>query len=713
VLLSRFWYFVLAVAAVSAAVATLLAQAAFDRRSQAALEDQLLRDRLEVELLLQVDARTRLDALAPIAAHPRVRSALAAANQAPDEVTDEAREALRNQLRTLNRQLDELAGDLVYATDGNGTILAQVGVPRPPSGASIGAFPLVERALAGYVRDDVWVFNDAVYRMAARPVIDGGRYVGALVHGQVVDDELAERLGSRLGEGATVVFFQSERIIAGHVATVPEAPRREAMGSVLREVLSGEAFGEGRRSDPVDLGGAEAVYSPVTGAAAAAGVGYGIARKKTVLSGPFAIFDRVTSDDVSSLPWAVLGVAAVLLFGLGVAFTWIERDRPLRLLASRLSALQGGAQDRLSIADYAGLVRRIADLTNQALDRTSAHAATKSGASAVAARSSVQDLDEILGPTPAPPSTPFFGFKTGLTDPPPAAGGGAPADAAPPGVNGTTPHGGPSGVYPEAPAAAAVGGQPQGAAGEAPAPAAPVAREPWAAESPGPSPSPAAPGPPPAPPPQASGTAGPRGGAPPPPLPGAPSPGPAPGAATAAISDGDASPTAAPPKVAKQTMVGFPQPAGAPGGPFDAPTPAPTAAPGAGGAPAHPFASPPEPAPRGGSPFATGPDGFEQEDEEGLTRVAPSPRELGGPPAAPAATGSDPEEAHFREVFQQFLEMKQRCGEPTANLTFEKFAQTLRKNKAALMEKHHAKGVRFTVYEKAGKAALKATPLRD
>ena len=58
--------------------------------------------------------------------------------------------------------------------------------------------PLVKDALRGFMRDDVWVYNGEVFRMAARPVFDGGRYVGAIVHGMAVSDDLARRLGSKL-----------------------------------------------------------------------------------------------------------------------------------------------------------------------------------------------------------------------------------------------------------------------------------------------------------------------------------------------------------------------------------------------------------------------------------------------------------------------------------------------------------------------------------
>ena len=43
----------------------------------------------------------------------------------------------------------------------------------------------------------------------------------------------------------------------------------------------------------------------------------------------------------------------------------------------------------------------------------------------------------------------------------------------------------------------------------------------------------------------------------------------------------------------------------------------------------------------------------------------------------------------------------------------EKFAQTLKKNRDALIERHRCKRVKFTVYTKDGRASLKATPVKD
>ncbi len=70
------------------------------------------------------------------------------------------------------------------------------------------------------------------------------------------------------------------------------------------------------------------------------------------------------------------------------------------------------------------------------------------------------------------------------------------------------------------------------------------------------------------------------------------------------------------------------------------------------------------------------------------------------------------EELYFRQVYEDFIELKRKCGENTDSLTFEKFAAKLGQNRDQLIAKYACKAVRFQVYVKDGKAALKATPVK-
>ncbi|HEY3358391.1 MAG TPA: MXAN_5187 family protein [Polyangia bacterium] len=105
----------------------------------------------------------------------------------------------------------------------------------------------------------------------------------------------------------------------------------------------------------------------------------------------------------------------------------------------------------------------------------------------------------------------------------------------------------------------------------------------------------------------------------------------------------------------------------------------------------------------------------------GPTLVAAS-----GPPAVsmpPAAAAGGPSggievaadgnvDAYFHRIFDEFVQMKRACGEPTDAMTYEKFVLKLRDNRQSLITKYGCRSVKFQVYVKDGKAALKATPVK-
>lgn len=119
----------------------------------------------------------------------------------------------------------------------------------------------------------------------------------------------------------------------------------------------------------------------------------------------------------------------------------------------------------------------------------------------------------------------------------------------------------------------------------------------------------------------------------------------------------------------------------------------------------------------------------EDEPEPEATRVAAVPSELlrasvrrgeeisipNGAPPLPSVAPSlvDTDEVHFQEVYQDFLATRESCGEAADGLTYDKFAVKLRKNRDQLTQKYACRTVRFQVYVKEGKAALKATPVKD
>lgn len=621
-LLSRFWILVLAIAAGMGIVVAVIATRLLDDQVHDQTVVQLARDRGELEMVLKIDARTRIDAIAAIAANGDVRSALREANAraAGAAVPEATRTRLGTRLGELNAQLTEMAGDLVFAVDQQGIIVAQVGGGQaPPPGAGLGAFPLVSRALAGFVRDDVWVWNGELYRMAARPVVENGQYAGAIVHGKRIDDVFASRLASRLS-GASVGFFVRDQVIGSAMPeNVSGAPRRDDMSAPLATVLTG-SFAQGEVGAPSELPtGGLAIYAPLVGSASYAQAGYVLARPVPTLASPLAILEHASSEDwLAGLP--LMGGAIAVLFLLGMLFVYLERDRPLGKF--REAAVKVGKRDadRFQVQDFGGQYRTAASAINDALDRLQEQAGQ--------AKKKVADLDAILGDAPAPQSASFFGFSGDAN----SAAGLASIPS------------------------------PQSVPNKPPAPAAP----------------------PPAAPPPAAPRAAPPG--PPPARPPAPA----------------APPPAAPPPAAPPPPVAAPVPLAA------SPLASTMLGVGVSGATGSAVQAPRAPAPGvGSSPLD------DDEDDEGQTMVSRVPDELikqSATGAFAAISGTD--EAHFRETYQQFVATKQQCGEAVTGLTYEKFKDTLRKNQEKIQQAHGTSKVRFTVYVKEGKAALKATPIK-
>jgi hypothetical protein len=115
---------------------------------------------------------------------------------------------------------------------------------------------------------------------------------------------------------------------------------------------------------------------------------------------------------------------------------------------------------------------------------------------------------------------------------------------------------------------------------------------------------------------------------------------------------------------------------------------------------------------RGGTPFPPLKKPGAKEEEEATMVAQPSADLINASTAVPAPADSPPE---WQGVYDEFIRTKRECGEPTDGLTFEKFQQTLKKNRDALMQRHGCKRVKFSVYVnvKEGRASLKATPVRD
>jgi hypothetical protein len=90
------------------------------------------------------------------------------------------------------------------------------------------------------------------------------------------------------------------------------------------------------------------------------------------------------------------------------------------------------------------------------------------------------------------------------------------------------------------------------------------------------------------------------------------------------------------------------------------------------------------------------------------------PPELAGALAAEPAPIPEPDvdEEHWRITYDEFLKVREQCGESRQTVPYDRFRQKLLKNRDQLVAKYGCRTVRFQVYVKEAKAALKASPVR-
>lgn len=605
-MLSRLCYLILALAVGGALAGAFLNKSAASREAEFQLEEQLRRDRIEAELWMRLDARLRLDALASIAVDSEVRQTLRSSSGRDGTPGSATRKRLSQKLSSLNTKLEEGRGDLVFAVDAEGEVVATLD-KNDMGSTRLDKMPLVDDALRGFMRDDVWVYNGEVYRMAARPVFDGGRYVGAVVHGMAVKDQLAKRLGSKL-PNASVVFFFRDRLIASHVGGA-KAPSSAELKNGLPSALASMENGEGS----VEVGErTRAIASHVRGDAAHAQVGYIIGRKGSTV-GLGGLFANTFKEDVASLPWlVVIGIPLLLLlFGLGLLY--VEHDKGVLILRKTSKSLANGELDCLPEGELRRHYRKIAESLNTALR---AGVGFKKDA---ATRASV-DLDHILSSTRDSSDAGYFGVSTEAPTAKQAV-----VESAPVSVKDSMPSASQQGVPTARPAEAATA-RPQRPAEAATArPQRPASSRPKRSPSSWPN-----------------------------------RPASSRHQAVAAVRHSEEHHTPAP---------------------DDPPT--------------RPNAN------------LDDYDGYDHPDES--TQVKHVPQEL----LEASASAPQAEETHFREVFEQFVATQKECGAPVSGLTFEKFVRKLHAARDQVMKRHNVPSVRFTVYVKEGRAALKASPVKQ
>jgi hypothetical protein len=666
VFLSKIWFFLVAIAAAAAMTVALSLPRPAARKTARSESVRLTRACGIANILLNQNARDRVDLASAFAraeappGQPKLKLGSILFNASKDKAIDGDTHATAK--LALTELLDQVQGnkpDFVMAVDRSGRVIARSGIDESRYGDSVRGYYAVDDALDGYLRDDVWYLNNTLYRVAVSPVIDRRveQYAGVIVVGHEFNKALVERL--KENTGADIAFYAKGVAAASSTSAQIHKDVTDAYGAFAAkagDMTKGDAqedCAENAHFD-VDAGdqGFEVVFARLPGEAARQGAFYAVFTEKTEGKGFMGSLNEITNNDISfgQFPWIPLGIVFVVAVGLGMFLMIWEADRPMRRLANDAVALAKGESLRLEELRHKGKFGSIARSVNIVLDKLDRDA-----------KSAKRDLDNILGPAPQESSAPVAMPASG-----PAGPSNVPFSPPPPsefkfndGRGGRADNVRPP-TEDSAPAPR-MGGfdldlpPPPPAVAHTPPP--PITAPRRAAMPP---PSDQIPPPPISLPPNA------RGGNAPPPLP---------PAERTPPPQRIASPRIASPRVA---------------------TPPP---------PEHLDSLdddilgddlPDAPPPRSNSEF-----------DDPTVVADPSQRLID---ESAKADGESPE---YRRVFDEFRALKRQCGESVDSLTFSKFASKLRKNRDALIAKHGCKSVKFQVYIKDGKAALKATPVKN
>lgn len=403
-LLSRFWYVVLALVLGGACFVLYLAMSMYNRAGARSMGESLSSDSQVVSWYLKDDARTRSAHLIKFALDKGISQNLAEASKSETKLTEKVQDKVLAALKRVNATIpQDQAFDAVFAIDQNGRVVAHLGYEqaRGLDDFELGGYPVVADALHGYIRDDTLVL-DRLYRVVARPVEfqAGTMPAGAIVGARIVDDRFALELSKRTG-AAIAFYVNGQRVSSG----APEGFDRSQLDQIvgdLKNLEHDKDYAEKGRSQVRVVGRMLGVqYAKLPGEAWALGAGYVVARLPTHVEGPLGFFDKADDKDKAQANVMLAVLIAVLAAVLGVGFSLIEHTRPLHIFRREAQRLAKGETDQMQPSKFRGVYRKIASDLNDGIDLVAA----KGGVPRRAA-----DLKQVLGDIPEEPQMSAFAF---------------------------------------------------------------------------------------------------------------------------------------------------------------------------------------------------------------------------------------------------------------------------------------------------------------
>jgi hypothetical protein len=414
---SKIWFFLIALAAAVALTVALVLPRPAQRTLVRGEATRLSTACGVIHILLVDDARNRVDLAGLFARSPEIMNALDAASG-----VDHIEEARMKQVRDVGETvMKNIRGarqpDFAMLIDKRGRVVARVRLDDKNYGDIAAGRPLIDDALAGYLRDDLWAQNGTMYFVSAAPVVKQGAYVGAVVLGHQVTNQLAENLVKQLD--VDMAFHLGADGVAGSQTIAFDHGPLQATIAKLGDDLASDC----QVVRPMDIragtGNYTAIVARLPGEAAAKLAYYSVIIKRPDGLGFLGTLKAVKQDDLSfgSFPWILVGGAFLVVLGLGIGLMFFEADRPLRRLTTDAVRLAKGETERMSEDAHAGKFGSIARSVNIHIDKLGREA-----------KSAKKDLDQLLGPAPEGGLGTIDLLATAL----PSVRPGGPAPAVPP-----------------------------------------------------------------------------------------------------------------------------------------------------------------------------------------------------------------------------------------------------------------------------------------
>ena len=391
--LSKIWFFLIALAAAIAFTIAFVMPRPAQRQVQIEEHARLTTACSVIDILLADDARDRVALTSTFARAPEIVSALDAATGAK-ELDASRMKQLQLAAQKLVENIKGRKPDFAILIDHRGRVVAQVKLDENEFGDTVAGRPLVDDALAGYLRDDLWTQKGTMYLVSGAPVIRTNPpidYVGAVVLGHKVTNELAADLAHRLSAVDTQVAFYlgAEDVAASKPLALDHKPMTDALATLSGPDLSHDCAANNQLTVAAGGDTYTAMIARMPGEAMSHGAYYAVFAKTVQARGFGGTLDAVRKSDLSTKVLIVVGIVFLLVLGLGIGFMWIESDRPLRGLANDAVKLAKNESERLAEDAHGGKYGSIARSVNIHID--------KLGRDAKSART---NLDQLLGPAP-------------------------------------------------------------------------------------------------------------------------------------------------------------------------------------------------------------------------------------------------------------------------------------------------------------------------